>query len=87
MHLHYLCQPSPAIALARIQDRVKKGGYNVPADDVRRRFSRSLAHLAHDTRLWRIKWAIWNNQTSPPTLMAESATCSITELGRILLLS
>ena len=42
IYLHYLWLPNPAIALARIQERVKKGGHNVPAIDVRRRFSRSL---------------------------------------------
>jgi predicted ABC-type ATPase len=84
IYLHYLWLPNPSIALARIQERVKKGGHHVPAADVRRRFSRSLAHLGADYAPLADKWAVWDNQTSPPTLMAESETCSIAELGNIL---
>ena len=76
--------PNPSIALARIQERVKKGGHNVPAADVRRRFGRSLEHLAADYAPLADKWAVWDNQTSPPALMAQSETCSIAELGNIL---
>ncbi|MST94895.1 MAG: hypothetical protein EXS33_06460 [Pedosphaera sp.] len=46
--LHYLWLPNPAIALARVRERVKKGGHNVSAIDVRRRFVRSLQHFVRD---------------------------------------
>lgn len=84
IYLHYLWLPNPAIALARIQERVKKGGHHVPAADVRRRFGRSLQHLVDDYAPLADKWAVWDNQTSPPRLLAESGTCSIMQLGRIL---
>lgn len=47
LHLHYLWLPTPALAIARVRERVKKGGHNVPSVDIRRRFARSLAS-SHD---------------------------------------
>ena len=76
IYLHYLWLPNPAIAIARVQQRVKKGGHNVPAADVRRRFSRSLVHLVEDYAPLADKWAVWDNQSSPPQLLATSETCS-----------
>src|SRR5262249_27156220 len=67
--LHYLWLPTPTIAIARVRERVKKGGHHVPAADLRRRFSRSLEHLASDYAPLADKWAVWDNQTSPPTLL------------------
>jgi predicted ABC-type ATPase len=45
IHMFYLWIPSPQLALLRIRDRVSKGGHNVPAVDVRRRFGRTVANL------------------------------------------
>jgi predicted ABC-type ATPase len=83
--LHYLWLPSPAIAMARIQQRVKKGGHGIPEADVRRRFPRSLRHFVHDYAPLADRWAVWDNQASPATLLAESSTCSLASLERIML--
>ena len=50
IHLHYLWLPNPRMAVARVRQRVKKGGHDVPVADIRRRFARSLVHLAADYR-------------------------------------
>jgi predicted ABC-type ATPase len=84
IYLHYLWLPNPAIAIARVRERVKKGGHHVPAADLRRRFGRSLEHLARDYARLANKWAVWDNQTSPPGLLAESGTCSTAALRAIL---
>ena len=42
MRLFYLWVPDPALAVARIQDRVENGGHNVPELAVRRRYGRTL---------------------------------------------
>lgn len=84
LYLHYLWLPSPAIAVARVRERVKKGGHDVPESDVRRRFGRSLRHFVNDYAPLADRWAVWDNQTSPPRLLAESKTCSTTQLGAIL---
>ena len=45
LHMFYLWVPSPDLALLRIRDRVESGGHNVPEQDVRRRFGRTLGNL------------------------------------------
>ena len=35
-------------AIRRVRQRVIEGGHDVPADDVRRRFVRSIQHLLND---------------------------------------
>jgi predicted ABC-type ATPase len=38
---------SADISLARVHERVRKGGHDVPEDDVRRRFSRTFSNFWH----------------------------------------
>jgi predicted ABC-type ATPase len=45
MHMFYLWIPGPELALLRVRERVRQGGHNVPAADVRRRFRRTLTNL------------------------------------------
>jgi predicted ABC-type ATPase len=45
IHMFYLWIPGPELALARIRERVRDGGHNVPAADVRRRFGRTVTNL------------------------------------------
>jgi predicted ABC-type ATPase len=45
VHMFYIWVPSPDLALMRIRDRVTKGGHDVPARDVRRRFTRTRTNL------------------------------------------
>ncbi len=85
IYLHYLWLPTPAFAIARVRERVKKGGHNVPAAAVRRRFGRGLRHLVHDYASLADRWAVWDNQSNPPELLAHSDTCTLPELQRMLL--
>jgi predicted ABC-type ATPase len=71
------------IAIARVRKRVKKGGHNVPIADIKRRFSRSLRHLVSDYAPLADRWAVWNNESSPPLLLAESKSCAIDNLRTI----
>lgn len=50
-----------------------------------RRFHRSLQHFVSDYAPLTERWAVWNNHANPPALLAESSTCSLATLGRILL--
>lgn len=87
IHLHYLWLPNPTIAIARVHERVKKGGHDVPAQDIRRRFGRSLKRFTHDYSFLADRWAVWDSQYIPPRLMAESGTCPPNQLKAILNLS
>ena len=84
VHAHYLWLPNPSVAIARVRERVKQGGHNVPVADIRRRFGRSLKNFVHTYAPLADRWAVWDNQTSPPRLMAESETCPPDQLKAIL---
>jgi predicted ABC-type ATPase len=46
IHVFFLWLRTSELALRRIADRVQKGGHDIPADVVRRRFRKGLANLA-----------------------------------------
>lgn len=80
IYLYYLWLPTPNLALARIRERVIKGGHDVPAIDVRRRFERSWHHFVNDYAPLADYWAVWNNQTSPPSLLTDSDACPLADI-------
>ncbi len=45
IEMHYIFCADLRVNLSRIKNRVKQGGHHVPADDVRRRYWRSLQNL------------------------------------------
>ena len=45
MHIVYLWLPDVELALARVAERVRAGGHDVPADAVRRRFDRGRVNF------------------------------------------
>lgn len=58
------------IALARIADRVRRGGHNVHEEIVRRRFHRGLINFFRLYRPLVDFWAIIDNSTSTPNMVA-----------------
>jgi len=74
IELHYLWLASPAQAIARVRQRVRSGGHDVPAADIRRRFHRSLKHLLEDYLPLSARWTVWDNREPPPKLLASSLT-------------
>jgi predicted ABC-type ATPase len=44
-HLAFLSLPSPELAIARVAERVRLGGHNVPEGVIRRRFAAGLRNL------------------------------------------
>jgi predicted ABC-type ATPase len=71
IHMFYLWVPGPELALARIRDRVAKGGHNVPARDVRRRFCRTLRNLFSLYRPLLDTLRLFDNSTNVPRLVFE----------------
>jgi predicted ABC-type ATPase len=43
--IYFVYLDSPDTCVARVRQRVRRGGHNVPVADIRRRFSRSLANF------------------------------------------
>jgi predicted ABC-type ATPase len=64
----------PAQAVARVRQRVRMGGHNVPAADIRRRFTRSRHHFANDYLPLATRWTVWDSRSLPAKLLASSNT-------------
>lgn len=73
IHMFYLWIPGPELALLRIRQRVKKGGHDVPARDVRRRYRRTLQNLFDLYRPFVDKLRLFDNSTDDPRLIFEDA--------------
>ena len=50
--LYYIGLQSAELAILRVQSRVRAGGHHVPADDIRRRYERSLANLTKAIKIF-----------------------------------
>lgn len=70
LHLFYLWLPSVDLALARVADRVRLGGHNVPEGIVRRRFNKGLRNLFQLYRPLLNSWVILDNSTEAPHIIA-----------------
>jgi predicted ABC-type ATPase len=71
--LYYLWLPSPAVAIRRVRERVRKGGHSVPAADIRRRYARSLRNLGRHYLPVADEWTIFDNSGREPRLVADGA--------------
>ncbi|MGI9175744.1 MAG: AAA family ATPase [Rhodothermales bacterium] len=54
---------SPDVCVARVQERVRKGGHHVPEADVRRRYHRSKRNFWDVYRLKADRWKLYHNTT------------------------
>lgn len=70
IRLFFLWLPTVDIALARVAERVRRGGHAVPEEDVRRRFGRGLHNLTGLYRSVVDSWILFENMTHPPRIIA-----------------
>lgn len=84
IELHYLWLSSPAQAIARVRQRVRMGGHDVPEPYIRRRFKRSLANLIADYLPLATRWAIWDNRELLAKRLAFSATHDIKAVRQLI---
>jgi predicted ABC-type ATPase len=73
VHLFYVWIPDVELGLARIRDRVQNGGHNVPENDVRRRFPRTLTNLFDHYRPLVDSLHFFDNSGQDPVLVFEDA--------------
>lgn len=71
MSLDSLSIPGPELAIQRIKDRVRDGGHNVPAEDVRRRFFRGINNFFKVYEPLLDSWMMFNNSKVMPVLIAK----------------
>ncbi|MDO8662241.1 MAG: zeta toxin family protein [Candidatus Omnitrophota bacterium] len=70
-HLFFLWLPSAELAIARIKERVQEGGHNVPAEDVRRRFTRGINNFLSLYEPLVESWMLFDNSKAKPVLIAK----------------
>lgn len=72
-HLLYLWLPSPEFAVARVAERVRMGGHNVPDDTVRRRYHAGLKNFFQMYLPIADSWHLFDNSAaSAPMLIASN---------------
>jgi len=60
-HLVYLCLPTVELAVARVAERVRRGGHAVSEDVVRRRYDRSLDNFFNLYSQFASSWVMMDN--------------------------
>jgi predicted ABC-type ATPase len=70
-HLLFLWLPSAEFALARVQERVRLGGHDVPEEIVRRRYRRGLTNFFALYQPLATTWRFYDNSGSRPRLLAQ----------------
>ena len=71
IYLFFLWIPSKELALARIKERVARGGHSVADEDVRRRFDRSIQNFLTLYKPLFDSWNLFDNSTARPRLIAK----------------
>ena len=69
--LFFLQLSSPELAVARVAQRVRAGGHNVPEATIRRRYAAGLRNFEEMYKLIVNEWALYDNSSSTPQLIVE----------------
>ena len=69
--LFFLRLASPELAIARVHQRVKAGGHDVPEETIRRRFTAGLRNFEEIYKPIVNEWALYDNSSRKPILIEE----------------
>ena len=69
--LFFLCLTSPELACARVAQRVKAGGHNVPEVTIHRRYAAGLRNFEEIYKPIVDEWALYDNSSRMPILVEE----------------
>lgn len=67
--LYFLKLPDAETAIARVAERVRQGGHNIPEPVIRRRFAAGWANFQNHYRALVNDWALYDNGSSAPVLL------------------
>ncbi|MFA7059623.1 MAG: hypothetical protein WC156_02245 [Pedobacter sp.] len=67
--LFFLTLPSAEMAIARVAERVRQGGHNVPEEVIRRHFTAGCANFDIMYRELVDSWALFDNAGDEPQLI------------------
>lgn len=70
VHLYYLWLPDVELHVQRVAERVRQGGHDVPEEDIRRRYKRSLVNFFELYQPLADRWAIFDNTGTTPRKIA-----------------
>lgn len=77
-HLLFLWLSSPDLAVARVSERVRLGGHDVPEEVIRRRYLKGIKNFFSLYQALADTWAIYDNSVSEkPLLIAKGSRRSI----------
>ena len=76
--LFFLWLPNAEMAVARVANRVKQGGHNVPPDDIRRRYAAGVRNLFRLYRPILDGWWLFDASQLPPKLIASEERKKLT---------
>jgi predicted ABC-type ATPase len=71
VHIFYLWVPTAELTLARIKERVLRGGHDVPEAIVRRRFGRSLRNFWEEYRPLADEWILFDSSAAALSTIAK----------------
>lgn len=71
VELIFLALDTPETAIARVAERVRQGGHNIPAATIRRRFSSGLKNLVELYQPLVDGWSIYDNGGTASVLLDE----------------
>jgi predicted ABC-type ATPase len=77
IHILYLWLPTAELALARVAERVRAGGHDVPADAVRRRFSRGRRNFFIVYRPLADSWRLYDGSSLRGPRLIASGTAGL----------
>ncbi len=82
--LFFLWLPSADMAVARVANRVRQGGHNIPETDIRRRYESGLRNLFHLYRPLLDAWWLYDASGLHPAVIAseEDGVMTISQTGR-----
>lgn len=66
--LYFLTLPDAETAIARVAERVRQGGHDIPAPVIRRRFVAGWSNFQQHYRAAVDSWAVYDNSGSAPVL-------------------
>jgi len=70
IHIFFLWVEGVDLALSRVQERVSRGGHDVPEMVVRRRFGRSIGNFMRHYRQLADSWTMFDNSGPVPAAIA-----------------
>lgn len=82
VHLVYLWLRSPDLAVARVAQRVRAGGHDVPETTIRKRYALSRRNFLETYRCIAASWRVYNSlESEQVTLIAQGSHATIHAVG------